>query len=83
MQKKKVYLVGGAVRDSLLGRPVHDRDYVCVGYTHEEMIAAGFTQVGTNFAVYLHPATGEEYALARTERKVGDGHKGFETFFSP
>ena len=83
MQDKKIYLVGGAVRDSLLGRPVHDKDYVCVGYTHEEMIAAGFTQVGANFAVYLHPETKEEYALARTERKVGDGHTGFETFFSP
>lgn len=83
MQDKKIYLVGGAVRDTLLGRPVHDRDYVCVGYTHEEMISAGFTQVGANFPVYLHPETKEEYALARTERKIGDGHKGFETFFSP
>lgn len=79
----KIYLVGGAVRDELLGRPVHDRDYVVVGATHEQMIAQGFTQVGAAFPVYLHPATGEEYALARTERKVGDGHKGFETFFSP
>ncbi len=83
MQDKKIYLVGGAVRDSLLGRPVHDKDYVCVGYTHEEMIEAGFTQVGANFAVYLHPETKEEYALARTERKTGEGHTGFETFFSP
>lgn len=79
----KVYLVGGAVRDSLLGREVHDRDYVVVGATHEEMINKGFTQVGAAFPVYLHPETKEEYALARTERKVGDGHKGFETFFSP
>lgn len=79
----KVYLVGGAVRDSLLGRPVHDRDYVVVGATHEEMIEKGFTQVGAAFPVYLHPETRDEYALARTERKVGDGHKGFETFFSP
>lgn len=79
----KVYLVGGAVRDGLLGRPVHDRDYVVVGTTHEEMIDKGFTQVGAAFPVYLHPETKEEYALARTERKVGDGHKGFETFFSP
>lgn len=79
----KVYLVGGAVRDGLLGRPVHDRDYVVVGATHEEMIEKGFTQVGAAFPVYLHPETKEEYALARTERKVGDGHKGFETFFSP
>lgn len=79
----KVYLVGGAVRDGLLGRPVHDRDYVVVGATHEEMTEKGFTQVGAAFPVYLHPKTKEEYALARTERKVGDGHKGFETFFSP
>ena len=79
----KVYLVGGAVRDGLLGRPVHDRDYVVVGATHEEMIEKGFTQVGAAFPVYLHPETKEEYALARTERKIGDGHKGFETFFSP
>ena len=79
----KVYLVGGAVRDGLLGRPVHDRDYVVVGATHEEMIEKGFTQVGAAFPVYLHPKTKEEYALARTERKVCDGHKGFETFFSP
>lgn len=79
----KVYLVGGAVRDGLLGREVHDRDYVVVGATHEEMIAKGFTQVGAAFPVYLHPETKEEYALARTERKTGDGHTDFETFFSP
>lgn len=79
----KVYLVGGAVRDGFLGREVHDRDYVVVGATHEEMIDKGFTQVGAAFPVYLHAETKEEYALARTERKVGDGHKGFETFFSP
>lgn len=79
----KVYLVGGAVRDGLLGREVHDRDYVVVGATHEQMIEKGFTQVGASFPVYLHPETKEEYALARTERKVGSGHKGFETFFSP
>ena len=79
----KVYLVGGAVRDGLLGRPVHDRDYVVVGATHEEMIEKGFTQVGAAFPVYLHPETNEEYALARTERKTGNGHTDFETFFSP
>ncbi len=79
----KIYLVGGAVRDELLNRPVHDRDYVVVGATHEEMIEKGFSQVGAAFPVYLHPETNEEYALARTERRVGDGHKGFETFFSP
>lgn len=79
----QIYLVGGAVRDELLCRPVHDRDYVVVGATHDQMIAQGFKQVGAAFPVYLHPTSGEEYALARTERKVGDGHKGFETFFSP
>lgn len=79
----KVYLVGGAVRDGLLGREVHDRDYVVVGATHEEMINKGFTQVGAAFPVYLHPETNEEYALARTERKTGNGHTDFETFFSP
>uniref|UniRef100_A0AAU8GES0 tRNA nucleotidyltransferase n=1 Tax=Salmonella phage vB_SEnST11_KE22 TaxID=3161173 RepID=A0AAU8GES0_9CAUD len=79
----KVYLVGGAVRDGVLGREVHDRDYVVVGATHEEMIDKGFTQVGASFPVYLHPETKEEYALARTERKTGKGHTGFETFFSP
>lgn len=79
----KVYLVGGAVRDSLLGRDVHDRDYVVVGATHDQMIEKGFTQVGAAFPVYLHPETKEEYALARTERKTGKGHTDFETFFSP
>lgn len=79
----KTYLVGGAVRDEILGRPVHDRDYVVVGSTVEEMLAKGFTQVGADFPVFLHPETKEEYALARTERKTGEGHKGFETFFSP
>lgn len=79
----EIYLVGGAVRDELLGRRVNDRDYVVVGATHEQMIAHGFKQVGAAFPVYLHPTSGEEYALARTERRVGDGHKGFETFFSP
>lgn len=82
-QEKKTYLVGGAVRDQILGRRVHDRDFVRVGYTHEEMIAEGFKPVGDSFPVYLHPESGEEYALARTERRVGSGHKGFETHFTP
>lgn len=76
-----IYLVGGAVRDQLLGREVHDRDYVVVGSSHEEMISLGFTQVGAAFPVYLHPKTKEEYALARTDRRVANGHKGFETYF--
>lgn len=79
----KVYLVGGAVRDKLLGREISDRDYVVVGATHEEMLKRGFTQVGASFPVYLHQETREEYALARTERKTGEGHKGFEVCFSP
>lgn len=73
----KTYLVGGAVRDELLGVQVKDRDYVVVGATQEQMIAAGFSQVGESFPVFLHPTTGEEYALARTERKTGFGHTGF------
>lgn len=82
-QEKKTYLVGGAVRDQLLRRPVHDRDFVRVGYTHEDMLAEGFTPVGDTFPVYLHPVTREEYALARTEVRTGEGHTGFATFFSP
>lgn len=78
----KVYLVGGAVRDEILGRPVHDRDYVVVGSTHDEMISLGYKPVGNAFPVYLHPETGEEYALARTERKTGVGHTGFEVRFT-
>lgn len=79
----QIYLVGGAVRDGILGRPVHDRDYVVVGSTAEEMLEKGFVQVGADFPVFLHPVTGEEYALARTERKSGVGYKGFTTHFSP
>jgi tRNA nucleotidyltransferase/poly(A) polymerase len=74
----KVYLVGGAVRDALLGIKSKDNDYVVVGSTAEEMLAQGFKQVGEGFPVFLHPETGEEYALARTERKTGPGYKGFE-----
>ncbi len=72
------FLVGGAVRDGLLGRLVKDRDWVVVGQTPEAMLAAGYTQVGKDFPVFLHPETHEEYALARTERKTGAGHQGFE-----
>ena len=72
------YLVGGAVRDELLGRPVSDRDWVVVGRTPEEMLAEGYTQVGKDFPVFLHPESHEEYALARTERKTASGHLGFE-----
>lgn len=73
----KTYLVGGAVRDELLGLPVKERDWVIVGCTPDAMIAAGFKTVGKDFPVFLHPETQEEYALARTERKVGKGYKGF------
>lgn len=79
----KVYLVGGAVRDELMGVPSKDRDYVVVGSTHEEMIALGFDQVGATFPVYLEPETKEEYALARTERSTGAGYHDFEVVFSP
>ena len=73
----KAYLVGGAVRDELLGRPVGDNDYVVVKKTPEEMIAAGFKPVGSDFPVFIHPQSKEEYALARTEKKSGRGYHGF------
>ena len=73
----QIYLVGGAVRDRLLGCPVSDRDYVVVGATPEAMLAQGYKPVGKDFPVFLHPQTGEEYALARTERKSGRGYAGF------
>ena len=73
----KVYLVGGAVRDALLGLPAGDRDWVVVGETPESMAAAGFRPVGADFPVFLHPLSGEEYALARTERKTAPGYRGF------
>lgn len=79
----QVYLVGGAVRDELLGRHVAERDWVVVGATPEEMERAGFRAVGRDFPVFLHPRTHEEYALARLERKVGPGYRGFTTQFSP
>ena len=73
------FLVGGAVRDILMGLTPKDRDWVVVGSSPEEMLARGFKAVGADFPVFLHPETGEEYALARTERKVGEGYNGFET----
>ena len=73
----KTYLVGGAVRDKLLGLPSGDNDYVVVGSTPEQMLALGFKPVGRDFPVFLHPHTGEEHALARTERKSGRGYRGF------
>ncbi|MSQ49809.1 MAG: multifunctional CCA tRNA nucleotidyl transferase/2'3'-cyclic phosphodiesterase/2'nucleotidase/phosphatase [Betaproteobacteria bacterium] len=79
----KVYVVGGAVRDELLGLAVQDRDYVVVGTTPEEMVAAGYKPVGKDFPVFLHPETHEEYALARTERKSGRGYKGFTVYSAP
>lgn len=78
-----IYLVGGAVRDELLGLPVKERDYVVVGATPEEMVAKGFKPVGKDFPVFLHPSTHEEYALARTERKSGRGYKGFKVYAAP
>ncbi len=82
-QPVRTYLVGGAVRDALLGRQDADRDYVVVGATPEIMLASGFRPVGRDFPVFLHPDTHEEYALARTERKHGRGYRGFEFFASP
>lgn len=72
-----IYKVGGAVRDQILGRPVHEIDYVVVGSTPEAMIKLGYQPVGKHFPVFLHPKTHEEYALARTERKTGPGHQAF------
>ncbi len=77
------YIVGGAVRDRLLGRPVMDRDWVVVGATPEAMLERGFRQVGADFPVFLHPDTGEEHALARTERKQGRGYHGFAVHADP
>lgn len=79
----QVYKVGGAVRDRLLGLPVTDVDRIVVGATTEEMLAQGFRPVGADFPVFLHPKTGEEYALARTERKSGRGYGGFTFYASP
>ena len=82
-QPARVYQVGGAVRDELLGRTNADRDFVVVGVTPETMLASGYRPVGRDFPVFLHPDTHEEYALARTERKHGRGYRGFEFFASP
>jgi tRNA nucleotidyltransferase (CCA-adding enzyme) len=79
----RIYCVGGAVRDELLGLPVHDRDWVVVGATPPALEALGFRPVGRDFPVFLHPETREEYALARTERKTGPGYHGFDVHFAP
>jgi tRNA nucleotidyltransferase (CCA-adding enzyme) len=79
----KVYLVGGAVRDALLGRAVKERDWVVVGATPAELEALGYTPVGREFPVFLHPQTHEEYALARLERKTAPGYRGFIADFAP
>jgi len=79
----QTYVVGGAVRDELLGLAVKDRDHVVVGATPAQMVELGYRAVGKDFPVFLHPVTHEEYALARTERKVGRGYKGFQVFASP
>lgn len=79
----QIYLVGGAVRDFVLGLPPHDKDYVVVGSTPQEMLSLGFVQVGKDFPVFLHPQTKEEYALARREIAIGKGHKDFAFEFAP
>ena len=79
----KIYAVGGAIRDTLMGLPVHDIDYVVVGSSVEQMLAAGFRPVGKDFPVFLHPETQAEYALARTERKTGKGYKEFHFYADP
>ncbi|CAH0541368.1 multifunctional CCA addition/repair protein [Vibrio marisflavi] len=77
------YLVGGAVRDKLLNLPSQDKDWLVVGSTPKEMLSLGYQAVGKDFPVFLHPETKEEYALARTEKKIGKGYTGFECYFSP
>tara|TARA_B100000989_G_scaffold299064_1_gene292791 strand:- start:13832 stop:15049 length:1218 start_codon:yes stop_codon:yes gene_type:complete len=79
----EVYLVGGAVRDELLQRPVRERDWVVVGAMPQQMLEKGYRQVGKDFPVFIHPETGEEYALARTERKTGKGYQGFSCYAEP
>src|ERR1700730_281307 len=79
----QVYLVGGAVRDALLGLPVKERDWVVVGSTRDELLRLKYREVGRDFPVFLHPQSHEEYALARLERKVGPGYRGFRVEFGP
>lgn len=79
----QIYLVGGAVRDQLINKPVKDKDFVVVGATPEAMLAQGFIQVGADFPVFLHPVSKQEYALARTERKSGHGYQGFSIYANP
>src|SRR5690606_10268114 len=79
----QVYVVGGAVRDALLGLPAGDRDWVVVGAHPQQLLDRGFLPVGDDFPVFLHPATREEYALARTERKSGKGYRGFVFYAGP
>jgi tRNA nucleotidyltransferase (CCA-adding enzyme) len=81
--RMKIYTVGGAVRDELLGLPLQDRDFVVVGARPEDMTRLGFTPVGKDFPVFLHPQTHEEYALARTERKTARGYQGFQVYAAP
>src|SRR5579864_6052424 len=83
MRTMRVYLVGGAVRDRLLGLPIRERDWVVVGAQPEDLERQGYMPVGREFPVFLHPQTKEEYALARLERKVSPGYRGFTTQFSP
>jgi tRNA nucleotidyltransferase (CCA-adding enzyme) len=79
----ETYLVGGAVRDALMGLPIQDRDWVVVGATPQELIAQGFQPVGRDFPVFLHPQSKEEYALARTERNTAPGYRGFAVHAAP
>ena len=79
----KIYRVGGSIRDELLGLPVEDQDYVVVGANPEEMVRLGYRPVGRDFPVFLHPETHEQYALARTERKIARGYRGFEIYAAP
>ena len=79
----KIYLVGGAIRDELLGLPINERDWCVVGAKPEDLLSKGYRRVGKDFPVFLHPKTGEEYALARTEKKVAPGYDGFTFQTSP
>lgn len=78
-----IYLVGGAVRDKLLGLEVNDQDWLVTGATPEYFLSKGYEQVGADFPVFLHPETKDEYALARTERKIGAGYNGFAATWEP